>query len=238
MRLLALLAIVCPLAAQQVEVHINCGGPALGIYSADQYYNGGDVYKSPIPVPLGKSALLATERFGLFSYNIPFRDGPAQITLQFIENSVAITAPSQRIFSVTVQGQVVIPALDLYKEVGPNVGYTKTLTANVTGGVLMLYFAPLLRSAVVSSIDAVALPILPPVATAPPPVIGFRPVRAADGSFVVPAKASTLACYLGGLRQTEGQDYTWAAATGKVTPLAAAALATGQGILTCDYVPR
>ena len=236
MRLLLLAFIPLQLFAQQVEVHINCGGPALGIYSADKYYSGGNSYKTAMPVPLGKSALLETERYGQFAYNIPFRNGPTAITLYFIENSLAVTGVGQRIFSVTVQGAVAIPTLDIFKEVGLNVGYTRTLTTNVTNGILMLYFSPLgyHHNAVLSAIDAVALPILP---TVPPAVIGFRPTRAADQSFIVPA-ARSFACYLNGLRLTEGEDYQVDSISGMVTPVVGSALAGGQGVLTCDYTPR
>nr|WP_244977345.1 NPCBM/NEW2 domain-containing protein [Deinococcus humi] len=71
------------------------------------------------------------------SFNIPLENGPHTLKLHFAD--LAHTVADKRIFDVTVEGQKVLSNLDIVKEAGGgNTALVKTLTPNVTGGVLNL----------------------------------------------------------------------------------------------------
>jgi len=145
------------------QIHINAGGPVAGIYGADQYFTGGQAYTSPMALPVGGGDYLRTERYPStgatsFSYKFPVADGQYSVTLHFIENSTAINAAGQRVFSVSINGSQVLQSLDLFATVGLNVELVKTFTATAAGNGIGVVFTTIMRNAVVSAIDVIAVP--------------------------------------------------------------------------------
>ena len=71
-------------------------------------------------------------------------------------------------------------------------------------------------------------------------VVGAKITLLAGNQFVVSAQPASLACYLNGVRQSVGDDFTWNAATNTATPTTGSALAsvTSPYILLCDYVSK
>lgn len=70
-------------------------------------------------------ALYQTERYGAFSYEIPVTaNGYYTVKLHFAE--IYQNSAGARSFSVAIEGNTVINGLDLYSEVGHDVGYTAT----------------------------------------------------------------------------------------------------------------
>lgn len=140
--LLFLLAL--PLAAQ---VHIEACGPT------DSGYSGGTCYTSPIVLPAGAPAYLQRERYGNFSYHFALPDGQYTVTLHMIENSTAITGPSQRVFSVSVNAVPAISNLDLAAVAPLNTPIDRTISTAASGNGITIAFTTIIRNAVVSAID-------------------------------------------------------------------------------------
>ncbi|WP_052195555.1 malectin domain-containing carbohydrate-binding protein [Deinococcus radiopugnans] len=71
------------------------------------------------------------------SFNLPLENGPHTLKLHFAD--LAHTEIGKRIFDVTVEGQKVLPNLDIVKDAGGgNTALIKTVNTNVTGGLLTL----------------------------------------------------------------------------------------------------
>ncbi len=109
-------------------VAINAGGSASttldGVeYQADKYARGGTANNTSDTVSGG--ALYQSERYGALTYEIPVTaSGSYSIALHFAE--IYQTMAGARSFSVTIEGNTVIDDLDLYLEVGHDVGYVET----------------------------------------------------------------------------------------------------------------
>lgn len=151
MRLVVLMLVAWACFAQ---VHVNVCGVG------DAGFTGGTCYTSPLPLPGGAAAYFQNTRYGTnFSYQFPVSDGNYNLTLHFIENSASgstptITAAGQRVFSVTANGNVVLPSLDLFAVAGSNVPVDRTFQVVASGGTgIRLVFAFSVRNAVVSGID-------------------------------------------------------------------------------------
>jgi hypothetical protein len=107
-------------------VAINAGGSAAvtldGVqYQVDKYSTGGAPNSTNDSVQGG--ALYQTERYGAFSYEIPVTaNGYYTIKLHFAE--IYLNSTNARSFDVAIEGTKVISGLDLYAEVGHDVGHT------------------------------------------------------------------------------------------------------------------
>lgn len=92
-------------------------------YQADKYASGGTPNSTTDNVTGG--ALYQTERYGATTYEIPVTaNGAYTVKLHFAE--IYQTSAGARSFSVSVEGTTVIAGLDLFSEVGHDVGYTQT----------------------------------------------------------------------------------------------------------------
>jgi len=142
-----------PLSAQ---IHVSACTPS------DFGFTGGDCFKAGVTLPAGAPPYLGQERGGDFSYHFPLADGQYAVVLHFIENSVAITGPGQRIFSVSINGSSFLSNFDLAVPGPLNTPVDRTLTVTATGGTgITITFSTIVRRAVVSDID------ITPVAAAP-----------------------------------------------------------------------
>ncbi|XYH94921.1 glycoside hydrolase family 11 protein [Sorangium sp. So ce1128] len=92
-------------------------------YQADKYASGGSSNSTQDSVVGGQ--LYQTERYGSFSYEVPVTaNGSYTVKLHFAE--IVQNSAGSRSFSVAVEGNTVISNLDLYAEVGHDMGYTET----------------------------------------------------------------------------------------------------------------
>ena len=73
--------------------------------------------------------------------------------------------------------------------------------------------------------------------TVPRLVVGVKPARQADGSYVLPdaATASMLVVFRNGVRQSLGDDYTYEVSTKVITPMAGFPW-DATDLVLCDYV--
>ncbi|WP_437631503.1 glycoside hydrolase family 11 protein [Sorangium sp. So ce854] len=92
-------------------------------YQADKYASGGTTNSTQDAVVGGQ--LYQTERYGSFSYEVPVTaNGNYTVKLHFAE--LAHDSAGSRSFSVAIEGNTVISDLDIYSEVGHDVGHTET----------------------------------------------------------------------------------------------------------------
>lgn len=112
-------------------------------------------------VPIGNSldpALYQTARHGVsFDYRFDVPNGNYQVRLRFAEIYSPDFGVGRRIFSVSIQGNVVLNNLDIYALVGASTAFDKTFEAPVTNGSLDISFAASTSHAMVSAIEV--LPI-------------------------------------------------------------------------------
>ncbi|MBC6607573.1 PQQ-dependent sugar dehydrogenase [Hymenobacter sp. BT188] len=118
---------------------INAGGPAVGQFSADQYFTstGGGVYTSPNPVSgTSNPTIYQSERWGqgTLNYAFPVTNGQYTVVLHFAE--IWYTAAGQRVFDASLENTKVLTAYDIVKKVGSFTATTETFPVSVTDGVL------------------------------------------------------------------------------------------------------
>lgn len=127
---------------------INAGGPSFTaqdgtVYSADQYFSGGDT--STTPSTIGNTVddvLYQSERWhqGTFSYDIPLGNGTYDVTFQFAE--IAFSVAGSRMFNVSAENTVLINNLDIISIAGGrNIAYDVTHRVTVSDGTLNLVFS-------------------------------------------------------------------------------------------------
>ena len=98
--------------------------------------------------------LYQSERYGDFSYNMAVENGDYEVTLKFAE--VFFTTAGQRVFSVSLEGKMVISNLDLVAEVGPLAAYDVAFPVTVADGVLNIAFHSVVNNAKINAIKVVA----------------------------------------------------------------------------------
>ena len=146
---LALLLISLPLAAQS----INCGGPAVGTYVADQLFSGGAVWTAANDPAMGmQTGPYQTLRYGTsFSYTIPVpTPGMTAVSVLLMEPNK--TGPGQRLFTITVNGHTSAP-LDLFALTGGKlIPYEYDTALFVAQSQVTISFNAIVGNAVVSAI--------------------------------------------------------------------------------------
>lgn len=141
----------CLLSGQSITM--DAGGPGDTGFSA-----GTTAYTIPSPLPLpivppGTNDL--TLRYApqfTYTFTVP-QPGPYTVVLYFVEPTV--TAPGQRIFSVTANDQPIVQNLDLVAEAGYLVPTARAAIVFVPGTKLALTFSSSVRNAVVSMIQVI-----------------------------------------------------------------------------------
>jgi hypothetical protein len=109
--------------------------------------SGGTAYTAGTPVAVSGAdplALYNSERYGanatMFSYTLKLADGSYTVNLGFAETYA--TAAGQRLFDVSIGGQKVLTAFDIYGTAGAATVVVKSFPATVTGGMLVIAFEP------------------------------------------------------------------------------------------------
>jgi hypothetical protein len=196
--------LLLPLSAQAqtgaAAAVIDCGS------ATDSNFTGGSAFTIANP-PAGLAD--TTLRYGQqFSYSIPVVDGqPYVVRFVFVEPCGAcsagnITGPGQRIFSVLVNDQPVLPNLDLWAVSAEPPGTTsaalvsivRSVTVMPASGVINITFIGIVRTAVVSEIDITPLfQVFGGQAAALAwPVINTKCARCHGATSTVPAEVGNL----------------------------------------------
>lgn len=162
------------------SLRINSGGPQLvhggNIFEADAYFQGGSSYTNTnAAVP----PLFQTERTAsppTFDYAIPVPDGDYSVILHFAEIYWGATGggpggTGQRIFDVSIEGNLVLDNYDINADVGPEVPVAKTFEVAVNDGELNIHFSALPADGGVNQPKVSAIEVLGLVSNEPPVAI-------------------------------------------------------------------
>lgn len=168
---------------------INCGGPQYtdpqgDVWTADQAYSaggygyiGGGTYSTVDPISNTESdPLYQTERYEMSQYRFDVPNGDYEITLHFAE--IYFSYLTKRVFSVSIEGRLVLDRLDLYKVAGHDgaISYTfstRDLGFSVTDNNLIIDFTPFTDAAKISAIKVEMIAPVGPILSVTPPVIDF-----------------------------------------------------------------
>jgi hypothetical protein len=126
---------------------INAGGGAVGSFSADQFFSGGNEYSTGTAVVTSgvanaaPAALYQTERFGNHAYTLGSLSAGASYTVRLHFAEIWATAAGVRIFNVSINGVQVLTNFDIYATAGPNKAVVRDFaaTANASGQIVVQY---------------------------------------------------------------------------------------------------
>lgn len=174
-----LVSVAAPPSAPALPLRVNAAGGATqdaqgNLWTADQAYTATTTWGYVNPVDpdarfgvvdrreeepgfdvLGTEdeAIFATERWGLERYVFQVPNGVYDLSLSFAETFLGVTGPDQRVFDVLVEGQVELPALDVYAQAG--FGTALILPVNsvvVRDRKLDIVFGPLVQRPLINGI--------------------------------------------------------------------------------------
>ena len=131
------------------ELRINAGGPAIThdgeSFTADQYAVGGSAYSntSALVPPLYQTEHSGSAR--TFDYAIPLTNGDYDVKLHFAEIYWGATGggtlgTAQRVFDVSIEGNLVLDNYDINADVNPETPVIKTFSVTITDGTLNINF--------------------------------------------------------------------------------------------------
>jgi len=143
-----------------VPIRINCGGPAYldhtgQPWSVDMDFVGGLTFSTTESVTgTSDPTLYQTERYApTLRYNIPVVNGTYTVTLYFAE--IFFNAPGQRVFSVSLEGQIVVQNFDIWAVAGQFAAVQRSFVVTVTDGVLNIVGTASVNNAKFSAIQVV-----------------------------------------------------------------------------------
>ena len=132
-------------------VRVNCAGPALLDYLADQEWNhsaeygyldgSSTIHSSTIQINgTEEDEIFRSEKYGMVTYKVRIPNGIYNVKLMFAENY--FNSSGSRIFDVYIENERAIENLDVYAEVGKNTACIyETENMEVNDDVLDIYFA-------------------------------------------------------------------------------------------------
>ncbi|MCX6150044.1 MAG: malectin domain-containing carbohydrate-binding protein [Ignavibacteriales bacterium] len=156
----------------QPSIRINCGGPRVEysgiVFEADKYYTGTYKYSNPSIWDIKNTKydeLYFTERaadndLGLFSYNIPVKNGDYTVAMHFAE--IYWDCPGgqpgkigDRVFSVEIEGDIKLNDFDILAEVGPATAIVKKFDVTVLDDTLTIRFKPTKNRGKISALEVI-----------------------------------------------------------------------------------
>jgi hypothetical protein len=100
-------------------------------------------------------AIYRTERFGMTAFSQAVPNGAYIVKLHFAETSGAISAPGERVFSVSVEG-VEIKDLDVWAKAGAREkAHIESVDVNVTDGKVDVVFTPKTQNPEINGIEII-----------------------------------------------------------------------------------
>jgi glucose/arabinose dehydrogenase len=143
----------------QSPVRVNAGGGAYtdrsrNVFAADMGFSGGKVSKNNFAVSgTTDDRLYSAQRAGQsFSYTATgLVDGTYTLRLHFADP--VSTAPGQRIFDVSANGDRVLQGVDAVAEAGPRTALVRNVIVTVEGGRIDVLFMGVVGDAIVSAIE-------------------------------------------------------------------------------------
>ncbi|GAA4442860.1 hypothetical protein GCM10023188_43040 [Pontibacter saemangeumensis] len=140
------------------DVDITIGG---NVWEADKSYRKGSIKldKQVVPTPVAatdddvlyQTYLSAAKDRAETSYSIPLEDGSYIVRMHFVENYWS--AEAARLFDISIENQLRLPNLDIYREVGYRTALVKDFEVSVTGGMLDITFAPSVNRVAIAGLE-------------------------------------------------------------------------------------
>lgn len=152
-------------ATANVAYRINSGGGAIGAFSSDAYFVGGNTAGNGNPIDTSgvtnpaPPVVYQSERWGNFSYNLTGLTAGASYKLRLHFAEIFFSNAGRRVFSVAINGAPALTNFDIIAAVGaPNKAVVRefTTTADATGKIT-LNFTATVDAAKISGIE-VSLP--------------------------------------------------------------------------------
>lgn len=160
----------------ETVARINSGGGSYtgadGTWSADTGFTGGGTWSTSQAIAgTSDQTLYKSERNGNFSYNFEVDSGDYTVILKFAE--IYWTGPGQRIFDVTINGQLVLDDFDILTQAAPRTALDLTFPVSASSGEINISFATVKDMAKVSAIEIIGSGASGD--TTPPAVISTNP---------------------------------------------------------------
>jgi hypothetical protein len=140
------------------DVSVAIGG---NVWEADKGYRKGSVKldKQVVVTPVAatdddalyQTYLSAEKDLAETRYVIPIDDGRYLVRMHFVENYWS--AEAARLFSISIEGQLRLSNLDIYKEVGYRAALVKDFEVSVSGGTLDIKFNPSVNRLAIAGLE-------------------------------------------------------------------------------------
>ncbi len=166
---------------QPVRIEAGASGPFVdhdgNLWLPDQGFADGQIIEHADMAIANTTdpEIYRSERYGMTSFSYPVPNGKYLVKLHFAETYNAITGPGERVFTFIVEGHE-FKDFDVWAAAGgAQRAYVTTISAEVTDGVLDIYFIPQQQNPQINGIEilpafpiAVAKTPLPPAVNKPP----------------------------------------------------------------------
>ncbi len=149
-----------PAPAVFSPIRINAGGGSTidasgNPWSADSGYSGGSTFSTTSFIAnTATPVLYQSERWqaGGFSYTLAVPSGAYTVRLKFAE--IWFTAPGQRVFNVSINGQQVLSSFDVAAAAGGAfTAVDRTFTVSAASGQIQIQFTPVVQNPKVNAIE-------------------------------------------------------------------------------------
>ena len=206
------LLLLSGLCLQAATTIIDCGSP-----SDTEFVTGGQITSTPSQPPELEDI---THRFGTFKYRIPVSNIPYVIDFHWVEQTVKYTGG--RLFSVTVNNQLIYDKLDLYAAGGYMKAIDRSAVVHGANNILEVAFTTQFRSGLCNNFYVTplheSLPGFPGPAVTMTHYTGIVMARQADNTWLLnaplPAQSiANIAIHRNGVFQVHDIDYVMGTAS-------------------------
>ncbi|MBV8115512.1 MAG: immunoglobulin domain-containing protein, partial [Silvibacterium sp.] len=150
---------------------ISAGGPAAGVYAADEDFNGGaasgtgaTINTSGVSNPAPESVYQHQRSGNNFTYTLPGSIPGASYTVRLHFDEFYWTAVGKRIFNVSINGTQVLNNFDIFATAGgQDIAIVEPFTATANAqGQIVLQFTAITDNAEINGIEVIAAPPVAP----------------------------------------------------------------------------
>lgn len=175
---------------------INCGGPTVGAFQADQFFSGGGTYESTLPVStagvpgVAPAPVYQSERYAPVSYTLPGLTAGSAYTVRLHFAEIFFSSANSRLFNVLINGSQVLTNFDIFAVAGganKAVARSFVTTANASGQVV-IGFVGVKDSPKISGIELLqggSTTVSAPPTVATPAAVSQNPVTGTTASLSV-----------------------------------------------------
>ncbi|MBV8437394.1 MAG: hypothetical protein JOY95_07780 [Silvibacterium sp.] len=157
--------------AGAVVYQINSGGPAIGSFAADEFFDTGATSNTNNAITVAgvtnaaPAAIYQTDRYGgAFTYTLPALQPGAAYTVRLHFAEAYWTAAGKRLFNVAINGRQVLSNFDIFATAGgANIAVVRdfSATANSAGQIVVAFIQGAADLPKVNGLELLAAPVLP-----------------------------------------------------------------------------